>query len=179
MNIWFTSDMHFGHGNIIKYCNRPFSSTEEMNKVLIRNWNERVDNDDTVFHLGDFCFGKSSEAPESQGFAYYRNQLKGNIIFIQGNHDKNNRNPSKIESMVISYGGTRIYMTHNPKFAKPEFRFNYVGHVHDKFKFKRLEQKSIIVNVGVDQWDFRPISINEIMAGFARWDRENGYGNKK
>ncbi len=86
---YFTSDNHFFHANIIKYCNRPFTSMEEMNLVMIRNWNEIVTPDDTVFHIGDFGLCKSSEAPNApkDPFKFIRNQLNGNIIFIAGNHD--------------------------------------------------------------------------------------------
>jgi calcineurin-like phosphoesterase family protein len=57
-NIFFTSDTHFYHTNIIKYCNRPFSSVEEMNQKLIENWNNTISEHDTIFHLGDFMFKK-------------------------------------------------------------------------------------------------------------------------
>ena len=60
MNYFFTSDLHLGHKNIIKYCNRPFSSLEEMNRIIIRRWNERVKVEDIVFVIGDFCFRNSS-----------------------------------------------------------------------------------------------------------------------
>ncbi len=53
-NIWFVSDTHFGHGNVLKYCNRPFSSTLEHDQQLIANWNSVVKENDTVYHLGDF-----------------------------------------------------------------------------------------------------------------------------
>jgi calcineurin-like phosphoesterase family protein len=54
--IWLTADTHFGHTNILKYCGRPFSSIEEMDETLINNWNNKVNQDDTVYHLGDFSF---------------------------------------------------------------------------------------------------------------------------
>jgi calcineurin-like phosphoesterase family protein len=60
-NLFFTSDTHFFHEGIIRFCNRPFGSVEEMNETLIRNWNEKVPEDGTVFHLGDFAMGGSAE----------------------------------------------------------------------------------------------------------------------
>lgn len=63
-NIFFSSDLHFGHKNIIKYCTRPFESVEEMNKKLIENWNSVVTNDDTVFFLGDAGFGSVTKICE-------------------------------------------------------------------------------------------------------------------
>jgi len=80
-NIHFTSDHHFGHENIIKYCNRPFSNAREMNKVMIKRWNEKVKPKDSVYHLGDF------------GITYKENlktildQLNGKIYLIAGNHE--------------------------------------------------------------------------------------------
>ncbi len=52
--LWFTADHHFGHANIIRYCNRPFASAEEMDATLVHLWNETVGRDDIVYHLGDF-----------------------------------------------------------------------------------------------------------------------------
>jgi calcineurin-like phosphoesterase family protein len=77
---FFTADTHFGHANIIKYCNRPFASVEEQDETLIANWNRLVKPGDHVFHLGDFCMhGDLSE---------YRKRLNGKITLIRGNHDK-------------------------------------------------------------------------------------------
>lgn len=59
--VFFTSDTHFYHGNVIRFCNRPFENVEMMNETIISNWNNTVGLDDTVFHLGDFCLGGSAE----------------------------------------------------------------------------------------------------------------------
>ena len=59
MNTWITADCHFGHANIIKYCKRPFKDLEEMNAILIKNWNERVSPGDIVIVLGDFAWESS------------------------------------------------------------------------------------------------------------------------
>lgn len=79
--VWFTSDLHFWHKNICKYCNRPFTSVEEMNEALIENWNKVVNDDDTVFVLGDlgFCGYEKLEPLMAR--------LKGKKFIIQGNHD--------------------------------------------------------------------------------------------
>ena len=98
MKVWFTSDTHFGHANIIKYCHRPFlqpgdlddkgqwvskeiakKRADEMDRVMIDNWNALVAPEDFVYHLGDFAMGDQ---------ALYRRQLNGRICFVVGNHDK-------------------------------------------------------------------------------------------
>ena len=73
--IYFSSDHHFGHKNIIGYCNRGFSSIEEMNESLIDSWNKVVDKYDTVYYLGDFCFG-------DEPTKYFKN-LKGKILYLK------------------------------------------------------------------------------------------------
>lgn len=80
--IYFTSDQHFGHSNILKHTGRPFSSIEEMDAALIRNWNAKVHRNDIVYILGDLFFRNSTPAEE------YLHQLKGVKHLIIGNHDK-------------------------------------------------------------------------------------------
>ena len=82
--VYFTSDTHFNHANIIGFCNRPFKNVEEMNETLITNWNRVVGVDDIVFHLGDFCLGGSAE------WTNVLNRLNGKIYLIVGNHDIKN-----------------------------------------------------------------------------------------
>lgn len=81
MKYFAISDTHFGHTNVIKYCNRPFKDAEEMDKILIKNWNETVSNKDVVIHLGDFAFCSKERAKE------ICSQLNGKKILIKGNHD--------------------------------------------------------------------------------------------
>lgn len=79
--VWFTSDLHFWHKNICKYCNRPYKSVEEMNEHIIKKWNFFIKEDDVVFLLGDIGFcGIEKLRP-------LMSQLNGKIYLIQGNHD--------------------------------------------------------------------------------------------
>src|SRR5574343_371289 len=79
---YFTSDEHYRHSKVISYCNRPFSSVEEMNETLITNHNAVVDKNDIVIHAGDFAFLKKEEVHK------IIKRLKGNHIFLKGSHDR-------------------------------------------------------------------------------------------
>ena len=81
-NIHFASDYHIGHHNVIRFDGRPFGSIEEMHETLIKNWNSVVQDEDIVFYLGDFAFKDKGEPK------WFRDQLKGKIYFIMGNHDR-------------------------------------------------------------------------------------------
>lgn len=80
--LFFTSDSHFMHENIIKYVNRPFDNADEMNEVLIKNWNSVVKNDDLIFCLGDFALGKEQDCFK------ILERLNGHKVLIKGNHEK-------------------------------------------------------------------------------------------
>lgn len=79
--IYFIADTHFNHPNIIKYCNRPFKNTYEMNEYIIQKWNSVVKKDDTVYHLGDVGFGSLQEVKSLV------ERLNGTKILLKGNHD--------------------------------------------------------------------------------------------
>ena len=171
MNIWFTADCHFGHSNIITYCNRPFDGVDKMNSALIRNWNERVKPEDTVFHVGDFCFKNTPGGKYGEGqmvtAATWEKKLNGKIIFIQGNHDKNNSCKTPIQNIVVAMGGKRIQLVHNTEhIITSNYDLYFVGHVHQAWKTKELKVQFGIakcINVGVDVWQYKPVSLNEIL----------------
>lgn len=120
--IWFTSDTHFSHGNIVTYCNRPFHRIVEgqnvpdaiaMNEYLIDRWNSRVQKGDTVYHLGDFGFTPNAKKDGIDRLQKVANRLKGKIILIKGNHDTNVDSIKRFE-IVKDY---HIIHTHNTRFV--------------------------------------------------------------
>ncbi|MEM9701635.1 MAG: metallophosphoesterase, partial [Planctomycetota bacterium] len=82
MQIFFTSDTHFGHANVIKNCDRPFADVGEMDEALIANWNAVVGPKDVVYHLGDFAFRAKRKPRE------YLARLNGTVHLVKGNHDE-------------------------------------------------------------------------------------------
>ena len=169
MNYWWTSDYHFSHKNIITYCNRPFNSVEEMNETIIRKHNERVNPEDTVFFLGDFVFKCGPE-----GYRLFEQRLNGKFIFIRGNHDRSNSLKTIIAKIYIHHDKKDICLTHRPENADPDVSLNICGHVHEHYKVKRLAEKSLIINVGVDVWDYFPVSFDDIRSAVAEFLRKGG-----
>lgn len=166
MRYWFTSDYHFGHENIIDWSNRPFNSLDEMHETIIKRHNERVDPEDVVFFLGDFCFSNNGNGKLGEGTTIkapeYLKKLNGKFIFIEGNHDKGNGLRTCIKGIFIKLGGEEIWLTHQPSHSSEMFRLNLVGHVHEKWK-RKLMDKYVMVNVCVDVWDYRPVEIQDIL----------------
>jgi calcineurin-like phosphoesterase family protein len=149
---------------------------------MIERFNSRVKEDDTVFYLGDFVFksGSGRGEGESEKASEIRAKLKcKNIIFIEGNHDKHGKNSLKtpIRKVIIHYGGKNICMVHNPEHADFRYEINIVGHVHDKWKIKRLcsgTDFTDCINVGVEQWNYYPVTWNEIWQAYSQWVKNNG-----
>ena len=154
MKYFFTADTHFNHQKILEYDERPFRSIEHMDREIIRRWNERVKPEDVVIHLGDFGFLKGDKT-----YTYYRSQLNGNLIHVEGNHDNNNSMNAILQCIVVKYGGLDWWCEHRPSFR---FKYNLCGHVHNLWKVSRQGQ-STCINVGVSQWDYYPITIDEIL----------------
>ena len=174
MTYWLTSDHHFGHANVIKYCSRPFSSVDEMDAELIRRWNERVHDSDEVYHLGDFTLG------DRDMFWHYFNQLKGHIKILANpwHHDKRwlgNQWPDHPRLWLCDpmdvwelpeYGnGTRPQVLVLCHYAmaiwdrKHYGAWHVYGHSHGQYK---PPPGDLALDVGVDCHDFYPISLNEV-----------------
>lgn len=175
---FFTADTHFGHENIIRYCQRPFKSVTHMDRELLRRWNERVKKEDVVFIVGDFCFKNSKGGKRGEGLLfpaiYWKSKLNGSIIPIKGNHDRNNSNKTIIERLVISYGRKRVNLVHNPDHIDINYEINFTAHVHNHWKIKRVKRGQAFtdcINVGVDVWNFYPVTFEEIMSRYAKWKR--------
>ncbi|MCK5600330.1 metallophosphoesterase family protein [Candidatus Pacearchaeota archaeon] len=157
-NIYFTSDTHFRHKNIIKFCNRPFKSIEEMNETIIENWNKTVSKGDTIYHLGDFGFGHPEDVRK------IKERLNGNIEFIFGNHDKSSIGLFKPRRFMldIRIGEQSIVMCHFAMRTWNKSHFNswhLYGHSHGS-----LEGYGKSFDVGVDAWNFTPISFEKVKA---------------
>lgn len=165
--IYFTSDTHFNHNHIRLYCKRPFSSCEEMDGRIIYNWNKVVQPGDTIYHLGDFAFGGHEIVKQ------YRYRLNGKIHLILGNHDYNNRikNIAGIFSSVndlleIKYNHQRIILCHYAMRTWSSSHSNSIqlyGHSHGNIPGIGKQ-----MDVGVDCWNFTPISIDKVLEVMAQ-----------
>lgn len=161
MTIWFTSDQHYFHKNIISHCNRPFKDINKMHQSLIKNHNNYVENDDICYHIGDFTFLNNTSI---QRVGNILGQLKGRNILILGNHDPDkphtlvNMGFESVHTSLVLPEDTNFILCHDPACSIVDRDKTWiVGHVHDLF----IAEKNCI-NVGVDIWDFKPVSLEMI-----------------
>lgn len=174
---YFISDTHFNHANIIKYCNRPFKDVNEMNNVLIENWNNTVTDFDTVFHLGDVALTNES------GLKEISEKLNGKKILIRGNHDRKSKEFFRkagfgiIDENPLKLNTEKLILSHKPlKDSEiPKGYVNVHGHIHNHPLHKvnpntnemeypeNLYSEKKHINVSADVIDFRPISLEELL----------------
>lgn len=172
--IWFTSDHHWGHPNIIRFSGRPFADVEEMNEALIARWNQVVGERDTVYHLGDI-FLMPAEAARR-----VRDRLHGRICLIRGNHDKTAESLKagfewikdyyelKVDDPEATEGVRRIVLCHYAFRVwnrSHHGAWHLYGHSHGSLPD---DPNGLSFDVGVDCHDYAPISyarVKEIMAG--------------
>jgi len=161
-----------------------------MNSTIIRKHNERVKEEDKVYFLGDFGFYASrNKALRGEGEPIKAldslKQLNGHFTMIKGNHDKNaNKLNIKLTEAVLEMGGLKIQLLHNPKNANIKYDLILAGHVHNKWTVKEIyndNKKALIINVGVDVWNFFPISWDEIQGLYLKWhnNKDIFYLNKR
>lgn len=186
---FFTSDTHFGHKNIIKYCNRPFADTDEMDEAIIANWNNIIGDTDTVFHLGDLALGDSSR------WDSILKRLNGYKIFVVGNHDRifAGEKPRQREKWDEKYhewfdevydnfvgleleGGPVVNLSHFPYEADHMAEARYMeyrledrgtvlihGHTHLDEIVSYSAANTLQIHVGQDAWHYTPVSEEQIV----------------
>ena len=171
MNIWFTADTHMGHGNIIKYCHRPFTDAKHMDDTIIANWNGVVRSGDIVYHLGDFAFCKTPQDVDG-----YIKRLNGQIHLILGNHDKHTVTDAKgfawmgkkYQSKMVKIGEQYVFMSHYACRVWDHSHhgaWGLFGHSHNTLPD---DPNSLSCDVGQDAWKFTPVSFEEIKAVMAK-----------
>ncbi len=163
MDIWFIADTHFGHRRIIEYESRPFSCVNEMDEILIENWNNLIKDNDIVYHLGDIFICSSKRQEEIS------KRLKGNKYLFLGNHDKATITKyNKLGFNVlcdrnhVSYKGFKhdnysVELSHIPI---EETIKNIHGHVHSNIdKLDQIKYKC----VSVECTSYKPLHFDEII----------------
>jgi calcineurin-like phosphoesterase family protein len=170
MTEFFTSDQHYYHGRIIFYCTRPFTNIKQMHDVLITRHNEVVSEEDTVWGLGDM-FMLAAERQYQAGKIIEK--LNGQQHLVLGSHDEFKPfNYIKMgitsvhTSMWLERDGYKFVLAHDPSIYTivqnmGEKTYMLCGHVHNLFKHLLPEKR--VINVGVDVWDYRPVSFEEIL----------------
>lgn len=183
MAIRYISDLHFGHAKVIQMDNRPFSDVEEMDRELVRRWNEVVNKDDQVYVLGDMFWKKADEAIP------ILKELKGNKFLVRGNHDRvGNREFDKCFARIADYievkdEGRHVILCHYPIFAFKnhyyEGNYHLYGHVHNSWEERicddvraRMAEAGVscrMRNVGcmMPYMDYAPRTLDEIFGAEA------------
>lgn len=137
--------------------------TLQMNKDLVANWNSVVSPEDEVKHVGDFCFCRNRSDEDA---AYWEKKLNGKIVHFKGNHDRSKDIKGMLRSATTKAGGHEFLIQHHPPGRIEEIPdfcdVVLCGHVHEAWEYK-WRGDVLMINVGVDVRNFKPISMNEII----------------
>lgn len=157
-NLYFVSDFHLSHKNILKYTSRPFQNVEEMNEGIISNWNKKVSRNDTVIHAGDFCFGSQEE------FSKLSSRLNGNKIWVKGNHDKFPNSFKFYDVIEFSYKGHDFFISH---YAHRVWNRSHHGSIHlygHSHGTLPDDPNSLSMDIGIDcHPNYEPFSFEEVL----------------
>lgn len=171
MAIWFTSDTHFNHANIIEYSSRPFDDLDDMTETMIARWNAVVHHSDTVYHLGDFALSWGKKHKELCDSLLER--LHGQKWLIVGNHDRDEvvKNPrwhkvTHYHEIKLDLGGEhkqRIVMCHYAmRVWNQMHRGAWMLHGHSHGNLTDIGGKTL--DVGVDVHGYAPVSVEAVKA---------------
>ncbi len=160
--VFFIADTHFGHKEIIGFENRPFENVEEMNEILIQNWNKTVSENDEIFILGDFAFGEKEEIQK------YISALNGYKILILGNHDRvyplSWWKETGIEEVIqypVIYREWFI-LSHEPLYINKNMPYaNIFGHVHGNPLYTDVSEQSFCVSA--ERINYTPLDFEEML----------------
>ena len=167
--IYYTADLHIGHANIIKYCNRPFETVEEMDQTIIDNWNSVVREDDDVYIVGDVFFKGNPNI--------FMPKMKGRKHLIVGNHDANLVSTASYckhfetikKYLCIEDKGRHVVLFHYPILEWSGYyhgTYHVYGHIHNNDN----ETNHIMTivpnafNAAVDVNDFTPQTLDQLIA---------------
>ncbi len=161
--IFLISDLHFDHTNIIRYTNRPFQSTGEMNDALVHNWNSAVGDGDMVYFLGDLVFGRNRHPID-----YWLEKLNGEILFIRGNHDTDDITKARVveDRYLVNYMGCDFLLMHDP-YRQPGWNGWIIHgdkHNNDPVGYPHIHKPNKTINVSAELVDYTPISLDEILS---------------
>ncbi len=176
---YFTSDQHFGHFNIIRLCNRPFTSLEEMNETMLARWNAKVKEDDRVFVIGDLFF--RAAAPEE-----ILKRLKGRKTLILGNHDHSwtgkvdlSHYFDGVHTMLETSDGVHtLALCHYPMMTFNHCMRAYMihGHIHGNTNadyWPYLKTHDRILNASVEVNNYEPVTSDELVENNRRFAQEH------
>jgi calcineurin-like phosphoesterase family protein len=183
VSTFFSADLHLGHAAVLTYSRRPFATVDHMNEALVDGWNETVTDDDEIWVLGDVALGKIDDTLALVSL------LRGRKHLVAGNHDRPWHGHSHradgwseryleagFETIIqgtawLKLGRRRVLLCHFPYVGDSAHVDRFVehrpidrgawllhGHVHQTFK-----QRGRMINVGVDAWNYRPVSESEIV----------------
>ena len=174
--IYYISDLHFGHRNVIAMDGRPFATIEEMDETLIRLWNERVTDEDDVYIVGDFAYRNEYTA------TWYLRQLKGRKHLIIGNHDWHTTQDAKAMEHFASVekihriedNGRTVSLCHFPVAewnGKRHGGYHVHGHIHvrrdEVYEFMSRFDRAL--NAGCMINGYRPATLEELMENNMRF----------
>jgi len=186
---FFTADFHLGMSKILEYSHRPFKTVEKMNAALVRSCNERAKEEDIIIHVGDFCQYGDDRGVEGMKVnpAEYIKQIKPTFVNLQGNHDLNNKTPCLCKSMRTSLGKLfpDVSVSHYPSYDSRAAGTFKVGdiHVHGHRHSGKVitideEHRVLNLNVGVDLWNYKIVSEQELIEYLLKFLRTNDFFKK-